>query len=213
MDQGYGSRLWIMQYHGVWIGVWIMEYGSCVGPGPWSMLCIFTRIHLSIYLFLYPYLYLYLNLYLYLFINLSINQSIYLSIDRTCLLYCAYCACHACCIFADPLQMSHACHRLLEMLKYPHVLLACDKAHNPLRLPRKMASERPKVLRSHQFFTLLTSKCASRHNGLHFFDMSTSKSGPGMVCFVLFDFQMCFAPQRRATFHLSSGQMAPHPPL
>ena len=170
------------------------------------MLCIFTRIHLSIYLylFLYPYLYLYLNLYLNLFINLSINQSIYLSIDRTCLLYCAYCACHACCIFADPLQMSHACHRLLEMLKYPHVLLACDKAHNPLRLPRKMASERPKVLRSHQFFTLLTSKCASRHNGLHFFDMSTSKSGPGMVCFVHFDFKMCFAPRRRTLFrHLN----------
>ena len=47
MDQGYGSRVWIMQYHGVWIGVWIMEYGSCVGPGPWSMLCIFTRIQIK----------------------------------------------------------------------------------------------------------------------------------------------------------------------
>ena len=34
MDQGYGSRVWIMQYHAVWIGVSIMEYGSCVGPGP-----------------------------------------------------------------------------------------------------------------------------------------------------------------------------------
>ena len=34
-----------------------------------------------------------------------------------------------------------------------------------------------------------------------------------LVCFVHFDFQMCFAPQRRAIFHLSSGQMAPHPPL
>ena len=60
---------------------------------------------------------------------------------------------------------------------------------------------------------ILTWKCASRHNGVHFFDISTSKSGPRMVCFVHFDFQMCFAPQRRATFHLSSGQMAPHPPL
>ena len=29
-------------------------------------------------------------------------------------------------------------------------------------------------------FTLLTSKCASRHNGVHFFDISTSKSGPNM---------------------------------
>ena len=28
------------------------------------------------------------------------------------------------------------------------------------------------------FCTLLTWKCASRHNGVHFFDISTSKSGP-----------------------------------
>ena len=32
--KGYGSRVWIMQYHGVWIKVWIGGYGSCVGPGP-----------------------------------------------------------------------------------------------------------------------------------------------------------------------------------
>ena len=60
---------------------------------------------------------------------------------------------------------------------------------------------------------ILTSKCASRHNGVHFFDISTSKSGPRMVCFVHFDLEMCFAPQRRALFHVSSGQLAPHPPL
>ena len=37
-----------------------------------------------------------------------------------------------------------------------------------------------------------------------FFDISTSKSGPRMVCFVHFDFEMCFAPQRRALFrHLN----------
>ena len=32
------------------------------------------------------------------------------------------------------------------------------------------------------------------------FDISTSKSGPSPVCFVHFDFEMCFAPQRRALF-------------
>ena len=56
-------------------------------------------------------------------------------------------------------------------------------------------------------------KCASRHNGVHFFDIATSKSAPTMVCFVHFDLEMCFAPQRRAILHLSSGQLAPHPPL
>ena len=61
-------------------------------------------------------------------------------------------------------------------------------------------SQLPKVVRDRQFLTLLTSKCASRHNGVHFFDISTSKSAPRMVCFVQFHFEMCFAPQRRAFF-------------
>ena len=102
---------------------------------------------------------------------------------------------------------------LLEMPQNPHVLLTFDKVHNPLRLPRESTSECPKVLRTRQFFALLTSKCASRHNGVHFFDISTTKSGPKLVCFVHFYVKMCFAPQRRAIFRLSSGQMAPHPPL
>ena len=33
-----------------------------------------------------------------------------------------------------------------------------------------------------------------------FFNISTSKSGPELVCFVHFDFEMCFVPQRRALF-------------
>ena len=140
--------------------------------------------------------------------------------------------------------------------------------HNPLSLLHETTSERPKVPRTHQFSALLTWKCASRHNGVHFFNISTSKSGPKMVCFVLgnvlcattvhtffdiatsksgpnmvccvrtwkcasrhngvhffdlstfksgprmvcfarFDLEMCFAPQRRPTFHLSSDHMAP----
>ena len=42
---------------------------------------------------------------------------------------------------ADPLEMSHACHRFMEMLQNPHVLLTFDKVHNPLRLPRETTSE------------------------------------------------------------------------
>ena len=65
-------------------------------------------------------------------------------------------------------------------------------------------SEPPKVARTCSVFNILTWKCASRHNGVHFFDMSTSKSGPRMVCFVHFGLEMCFAPQRRALFrHLN----------
>ena len=61
----------------------------------------------------------------------------------------------------------------LKLLQNPHVLLTCDKVHNPFCLPRKTTSERPKVLQNPQFF------CT-------------------------FDFEMCFAPQRRALFrHLN----------
>ena len=100
----------------------------------------------------------------------------------------------------------------------------CDKIANPLHLPRRTTSERQKVVRTCGVFNIfdistfstsqlpkvvrrwcalyiLTWKCASRHNGVHFFDISTSKSGPNLVCFVHFDFEMCFAPQLRAIFH------------
>ena len=71
----------------------------------------------------------------------------------------------------------------------------------------------PKVVRTVCVLFMLTWKCASRHNGVRFFDISISKSGPVLGCFVHFDLEMCFAPQRRAIFHVSSGQMVPHPPL
>ena len=74
-------------------------------------------------------------------------------------------------------------------------------------------SQLPKVVRTWCVLHIFTWKCASRHNGVHFFDIATSKSGPTLRCFVHFDFEMCFAPQRRAIFHHSSGQLAPHPPL
>ena len=61
-------------------------------------------------------------------------------------------------------------------------------------------SQLPKVVRPWCVLYILTWKCASRHNGVHFFDIATSKSGPTMVCFVHVDFKMCFAPQRRALF-------------
>ena len=61
-------------------------------------------------------------------------------------------------------------------------------------------SELQKVLRDRQLFNILTWKCASRHSGVQFFDMGTSKSAPRMWCFVHFHIQMRFSPQRRAIF-------------
>ena len=72
-------------------------------------------------------------------------------------------------------------------------------------------SQLPKVLRDRQFLTLFTSKFASRHNGMHFLNISTSKSGPTMVCVVHFDLETCFAPQWCALFrHLNFQKWSDH---
>ena len=65
-------------------------------------------------------------------------------------------------------------------------------------------SELQKVVPDRRVLYIFTSECAFRHSGVHFFDIWTSKSGPGSSCFVHFHFQMCFSPQRRAIFqHLN----------
>ena len=65
---------------------------------------------------------------------------------------------------------------------------------------RNSTSQTPKVVRTWCVLRILTWKCASRHNGVHFSNIRTSKSGANMWCFVHFDLEMCFAPQRRALF-------------
>ena len=66
------------------------------------------------------------------------------------------------------------------------------------------ASQFPKVLRGWSVLYILTSKCALRHNGVHFLNIWTSKSALNVVSFVHFDFQMCFTPKRRTLVeHLS----------
>ena len=139
------------------------------------------------------------------------------------------------CIFADPLQMSHACHHswkcyktrtLWSLLTSCTIPCACHaKRHlnlqkwsvhgvfctfwlgNVLRATTACTfstSQLPKVVRQWCVLCILTWKCASRHNGVHFFDIATSKSGPTLVCFVHFDLEVCFAPQRHALFqHLN----------
>ena len=49
-----------------------------------------------------------------------------------------------------------------------------------------LTSQLPKVVRRWGVLYISTWKCASRHNGVHFFDISTSKSGPTLVCVCTF---------------------------
>ena len=84
-----------------------------------------------------------------------------------------------------------------------HVVFCTFSLGNVLRATTPCTfstSQLPKVVRTWCVLYILTSKCALRHNGVHFFDISTSRSDPKLVCSVHFDFKMCFAPQRRALF-------------
>ena len=101
-----------------------------------------------------------------------------------------------------------ALFRHLNLQKWPEHGVSCTcSLQNVLRATTACTfstSQLPKVVRSWCVLYIFTSKCASRQNGVHFFDISTSKSGPDLVCFVHFHFKMCFAPQRRALFrHLN----------
>ena len=61
-------------------------------------------------------------------------------------------------------------------------------------------SQLQKAVRPWGVLYILTWTCSSRHSGVQFFDIATSKNGPSMQCFVRFDFKMRFSLQRRAIF-------------
>ena len=63
-----------------------------------------------------------------------------------------------------------------------------------------LTSQLPKVVREWCVLNIFTWKCASRHNGVHFFNISTSKSGSNAVCFAHFNLEMCFAPTTACNF-------------
>ena len=64
-------------------------------------------------------------------------------------------------------------------------------------------SEPPKVVRTWCVLYILTSKCASRHDGVHFFDISTAKSGQNVVCFVHFGLRNVLRATTACTFSTS----------
>ena len=75
-------------------------------------------------------------------------------------------------------------HLNVQKCHTPHFFLHCW-LRNVLRTTTACTcstSQLLKVVRAWGGLYILTWKCASRHNGVHFFDIATSKSGPRMVC-------------------------------
>ena len=114
------------------------------------------------------------------------------------------------CSFLTKCTIPCACHakRHLNLQKCrEHVVFCTCSLRNVLRATTARTfptSQLPKVVRTWCVLYIFTSKCASRHNGVHFFDISTSESAPRPPVFNTFYFQMCFVPQRRTLFrHLN----------
>ena len=63
----------------------------------------------------------------------------------------------------------------------------------------------PTVLREWCALYILTSKSASRQNGVRFFNLPTSKSAPKRRCFLHFDFEMSSCDNAVHFFHISTS--------
>ena len=84
-------------------------------------------------------------------------------------------------------------------------------SHFSLHLPHKTTSERPKCLRDPQFLTLLTSKCASRQNAVHFFDISLPKVLRDRQFLTLFTSKCASHHNAVHFFVISTSKTAPNP--
>ena len=67
--------------------------------------------------------------------------------------------------------------------------------------------EPPKVVRRWRALKFLIFSWVSRHKGIHFFDISSSKNVLNMYCLQRLDFHMCFAAQRGTPFGDVSVQL------
>ena len=107
------------------------------------------------------------------------------------------------CIFADPLQMSHACHRFWKCYKTLTFCSLLRKCTIPCACHAKRHLNVQKWREHVVLLYMLTSKCALRHSRVHFFDISTSKSGPNMVCFCTFWLRNVLRATTACTFSTS----------
>ena len=84
-----------------------------------------------------------------------------------------------------------------------------EMCFTPQRLALFQHPNLQKVARTCSVLYMLTWKCASHHNGVHFCDIATSKSGANIWCFVHFDLEMCFAHPPCHFLHRSRGVGVP----
>ena len=74
-------------------------------------------------------------------------------------------------------------------------------------------SRLPKVVRTPSVLYILTSKCASRHNGVHFFDIATSKGGRRWGVLYILTWKCASRHNGVHFFDISTSKSGPRPPV
>ena len=177
---------------------------------PIYFLCIYLSLYLAIYLSLSLFHLITLSIYLslslfHLSICLAVYLSIYLSIYLSLSLSSVYlssclCVCLSVCLSTClPIYLSVCLPTYFWLHNVLRATTACTFSTSGL----------PKAVRTPSVLHILTSKCASRHNGVHFFDISTSKSGPRPPVFNTFDLEMCFRHNGVHFFDISTSKSGP----
>ena len=71
-------------------------------------------------------------------------------------------------------------------------------------------SQLQKVVRTWQFFSILTWKCASRYSGVQFFHIATSKSGPNMTFFSILTWKCASRYSGVRFFNIATSKSGPN---
>ena len=145
-----------------------------VGVSGYLSVCL--SVYLSIYMFIYFSVYASVYLSICLSVYLSVWLSVYLSV------YLSICLS----IYLSIIEMFFR-HRNHQKWSEHVVFLAFSLQNAPrttatCTFDTFSTSEPPKVVRACGVFSMFISKCASRHIGMHFSDIATSKSGLNVVC-------------------------------
>ena len=139
-----------------------------------------------------------------------VQYSVVVGVVVAVVVYVVQCSVVYCSVVQSSVVQPSVVQRLLlKLLQNLHIFLIFDKVHNPLHLPHKTASERPKVVRTFGVFRILTWTCASRHNGVRLFDTSTSKSGRGCQFLTLLTWKCASCHNGVRFFLMSTSKSGP----
>ena len=113
------------------------------------------------------------------------------------------------CIFADPLQMPHACHRFWKCYKTSTFCSLLARSNIPCACHTKRHLNVQKWSEHVVFLTFWLRNVLRATTACTFSTSQRRKVLRTRQFFYTFDFEMCFAPQRHALFDIATSKSGP----